>query len=264
MRCGGRRGEHRGIWRAILSESSKWLLLDVGNSAIKWRLATCAGLLSEGGRAEDIATLRSMLDGCDWQHVAVASVAAEPQDADLAQAVTAGRAVEVRYASSEAESLGLRNRYEAPQTLGVDRWLAMLAAWHHLGGPLCVIDAGTAITLDMISGDGDHEGGFILPGAELMHLSLGRGTGRIRIDDLDSPTVAAGGDTAACVNAGVWLAIKGLLDAALAAYPAHRFVLTGGGAARLSALAPGMEHQPDLVLEGLRLWLAAQLDDRLP
>ena len=73
MRCGGGRSEHRGIWRIILSESSTWLLLDVGNSAIKWRLATCAGLLSEGGRAEDITTLRSMLDGCDWQHVAVAS-----------------------------------------------------------------------------------------------------------------------------------------------------------------------------------------------
>ena len=140
----------------------------------------------------------------------------------------------------------------------------MLAAWHHLGGPLCVIDAGTAITLDIISGDGAHEGGFILPGAELMHRWLGRGTGRIPVDDLASPTVAAGGDTVACVNAGVWLAIKGLLDGALGAYPAHRFVLTGGGAASLSALAPGMEHQPDLVLEGLRLWLASQLDDRLP
>lgn len=247
-----------------MSDSSPWLLLDAGNSAIKWRLAAPSGLLSDGGRAEDIATLRSMLDGRDWQHVAVASVAADPMAADLAEIATAGRPVKVRYATSDAELLGLRNRYRANQTLGVDRWLAMLAAWHHFRGPLCVIDAGTAITLDLISVGGEHEGGFIIPGAELMHRSLGLGTGKIRVNGLAAPTVTPGGDTAACVNAGVWLAIKGLLDASLAAYPAHRCVLTGGGAAGLLTLVPGLEHQPDLVFEGLRLWLALQLDVRLP
>ena len=74
----------------------------------------------------------------------------------------------------------------------------------------------------------------------------------------------SGQDTAGCVNAGVWLAVKGLLEAAAAAHPEHRFVLTGGGAAGLLTLMPELEHQPDLVLEGLRLWLIQQLDDRLP
>lgn len=247
-----------------MNDASQWLLLDVGNSAIKWRMATPSALLKEGGRAEDTATLGSMLEDQVWQYVAVASVAAEPIDTALAEVVTAGRSADVFYATAAAELLGLRNRYETPQTLGVDRWLAMLAAWRHLGGALCVVDAGTALTLDLVSAAGAHEGGFIVPGAELMHRSLGLGTGKIRVDGLAAPLVTPGGDTAACVNAGVWLATKGVLEASLAAYPAHRFVLTGGGAASVSALVPGMEHQPDLVMEGLRLWLATQLDDRCP
>ncbi len=247
-----------------MNKTATWLLLDVGNSAIKWRLAGNSGLLSEGGRAEDMAMLRAMLEGREWQKVAIASVATDHLDATLAEIVTAGRSVGIHYATADAELLGLRNAYPAPRSLGVDRWLAMLAAWHHLGGPLCVVDAGTAITLDLISQDGIHQGGFILPGAELMRRSLGLGTGKIRVDGLAPPAVNPGQDTAGCVNAGVWLAVKGLLEAAAAAHPEHRFVLTGGGAAGLLTLMPELEHQPDLVLEGLRLWLIQQLDDRLP
>ncbi|MEK9919942.1 MAG: type III pantothenate kinase [Luminiphilus sp.] len=247
-----------------MKDAPQWLLLDVGNSAIKWRLATPSGLMPEGGRAEDVSALASMLAGRTWEHVAIASVAGDAVDADLAAIVTAGHGDDVHFATSDAELQGLRNRYQAPETLGVDRWLAMLAAWHHHGGPLCVIDAGTALTLDLVSGEGEHEGGFILPGAELMHRSLGIGTGKIRVDGLAAPMVTPGGDTAACVNAGVWLATKGLLIASQAAYPNYRFLLTGGGAASLQVLMPEMEHQPDLVMEGLRLWLATQLDDRLP
>jgi type III pantothenate kinase len=247
-----------------VNDTGPWLLLDIGNSAIKWRLASASGLLSEGGRADDVATLSTMLEGRDWQRVAIASVAADHRDATLAEVATAGRPAEVHYATSDAELMGLRNRYPAPQSLGVDRWLAMLAAWHHLGGPLCVVDAGTAITLDLIARDGMHQGGFILPGAELMHRSLGMSTGKIRVNSLTAPAVAPGEDTAACVSGGIWLAVKGLLGAALGAYPEHRFVLTGGGAAGLLTLTPWIEHQPDLVMEGLRLWLLQQLDDRLP
>jgi len=257
-------GERVGFWGIIVNDTRPWLLLDVGNSAIKWRLASASGLLSEGGRAEDMATLGAVLKGRDWQRVAIASVAADHKDATFAEVATAGRPVQIHYATSDAELLGLRNRYPAPQSLGVDRWLAMLAAWHHMGGPLCVVDAGTAITLDLISQDGLHQGGFILPGAELMHRSLGMSTGKIRVNNLTAPAVAPGEDTAACVSGGIWLAVKGLLGAALAAYPEHRFVLTGGGAAALLTLTPGIEHQPDLVMEGLRLWLLQQLDDRLP
>ena len=247
-----------------MSDAGPWLLLDVGNSAIKWRLASASGLFSEGGRADDVATLSAMLEGRDWQRVAIASVAADHRDATLAEVASAGRPVEVHYATSDAELLGLRNRYPAPQSLGVDRWLAMLAAWHHLGGPLCVVDAGTAITLDLIARNGMHQGGFILPGAELMHRSLGMSTGKIRVNSLTAPAVAPGEDTAACVSGGIWLAVKGLLGVAVDAYPEHRFVLTGGGAAGLLTLTSGIEHQPDLVMEGLRLWLLQQLDDRLP
>lgn len=112
MRRGRRRGERAGVWRAILKDASRWLLLDVGNSAVKWRLAAPTQLSSQGGRAENLEMLRSMLDGLDWQHVAIASVAGDQLDAGLAEIVTEGKPVKVRYATSESELLGLRNGYQ--------------------------------------------------------------------------------------------------------------------------------------------------------
>ena len=59
---------------------------------------------------------------------------------------------------------GLRNGYRDPAQLGVDRWLAMCAAWQQFPGSLCVVDAGTAVTIDVVAADGAHSGGLILPG----------------------------------------------------------------------------------------------------
>ena len=157
----------------------------------------------------------------------------------------------------------LINAYPKPQQLGVDRWLAMLAARAGNRGPVCVIDAGTAITIDLVSASGQHEGGYILPGVELMRRALTNETGRIQVPELASPMTQAGTDSVACVSAGIWHAALGGVQSVLAEHPEHAPLLTGGSADALLELGLNAESRPDLVLEGLRLWLRHKLDDRV-
>ena len=148
--------------------------------------------------------------------------------------------------------------------MGVDRWLAMLAANVHNEGALCVIDAGTAVTVDLVSAEGAHEGGYILPGADLMRRALSSETDRIQVGALETPRIGPGNTTKACVTAGSWRAVIGAVQSTMAVYPEHRALLTGGAATTLKDLGLAATHSPDLVMEGLRLWMSQTLDDQSP
>ena len=240
-----------------------WLLLDVGNTAIKWRLADEHGLLESGGVAADLSALREALRGVAWQTSAVSSVAKDEFNASLHAVLETLHAAPMWHATADARCGDLINAYPKPQQLGVDRWLAMLAARAGNRGPVCVIDAGTAITIDLVSASGQHEGGYILPGVELMRRALTNETGRIQVPELASPTTQAGADSVACVSAGIWHAALGGVQSVLAEHPDHAPLLTGGSADALSELGLNAESRPDLVLDGLRLWLRHKLDDRV-
>ena len=238
-----------------------WLLLDVGNTAIKWRLADEHGLLEPGGIAADLKVLQEELRDVTWQRVAVSSVATDEFDASLCGVLEALHAAPVWLATADARCGDLINAYPKPQQLGVDRWLAMLAARAWNRGPVCVIDAGTAITIDLVSDSGQHGGGYILPGVELMRRALTTETGRIQVPALAPPTMQPGADSVACVSAGIWHAALGGVHSVLAGHPDHAPLLTGGSAGALLELGLNAESRPDLVLEGLRLWLRHKLDD---
>ncbi|MDP1069535.1 type III pantothenate kinase, partial [Klebsiella pneumoniae] len=75
--------------------------------------------------------------------------------------------------------------------MGVDRWLAMLAAWQRVGQSCWVVDCGSAITLDLLDAEGRHQGGYILPGLRLMQQSLLGNTAEVRVDrDVEHYSVA--------------------------------------------------------------------------
>ena len=198
----------------------------------------------------------------EWNAVALSSVAGEVADTALLTALKTVRSVPVWQARAESSCLGLVSCYAQPARMGVDRWLAMLGARHASAGPLCVIDAGTAITLDLVAAQGRHEGGYILPGADLMRRALTADTGRIQVDALDAPTLSPGSNTQTCVNAGGWRAVIGAVQSVLADYPEHRALLTGGLAPVLLEMGLSATHHPHLVMEGLRLWLLQKLDDQ--
>ena len=109
-----------------------------------------------------------------------------------------------------------------------------------------------------------HEGGYILPSADLMRRALSKETDRIQVDALEAPAIAPGSNPQACVTAGSWRAVLGAVESTMAAYPEHRPLLTGGSASTLRGFGLTATVSPDLVLEGLRLWLSRTLDEQSP
>ena len=155
------------------------LLVDIGNSRVKW--ATL-----DGGRlGEQQAACHAGWTQQDWhrslfampgiEEVFVASVSEAPSAAlDAAAAEATGhRAI---FVTTGVEAAGVRNAYREPRLLGVDRWLAVIAAHATIDGDCCIADVGTAATFDAVTASGEHLGGFIVPGPGLMVRSLHGGT----------------------------------------------------------------------------------------
>ena len=80
--------------------------------------------------------------------------------------------VVAEFAQSREQVGEVRNAYAEPGHLGVDRWLAVLAAYKRARGACCVLDAGSALTLDIVRRDGQHEGGYIVPGLTMQRAAL--------------------------------------------------------------------------------------------
>lgn len=160
------------------------------------------------------------------------------------------------YAHSTLQHVGVINAYgEGAASLGVDRWLCLLAA-REMSGDICVVDCGTAITLDVLRQDGVHLGGYILPGLGLMSDALARETDRVRFTVSASRALALGRNTSEAVMNGAMLAVVAMIERVLVEHRAH-LVLTGGDAAEVSRLvsAPHIV-EPELLLHGLQRYFA--------
>lgn len=239
------------------------LLLDIGNSRIKPALSTDGKLESLApldyravGVAAALAELR--LPAAPRQ-VWIANVAGAEVGAAAAAACQALWRMSPRLAASSATAFGIHNGYRDAGKLGVDRWLALLAAAARCGRPVCVFGCGTAATVDAVDAAGMHRGGYIVPGPELMHAVLERATDGIRVAQPVPPAAGFGRSTAECVSHGAALAIAALFDRVLDDLRAEQgvpvpAVLSGGGADRiLPLLRHPVTHDPQLVLRGLAL-----------
>jgi type III pantothenate kinase len=237
------------------------LQLDVGNSRAKWRLVNRETVLARGDyRAADDASRQSLL-GCtdSLDHIWVSSVAAPAQDQALAALLRDRWGIDPWFARSEARSGDLINSYADPRRMGVDRWLAMLGARQRIAGRLCVVDAGSALTIDIVSAAGLHEGGYIIPGANLMERALLLDTDRVRFEEPADYTLSPGTDTASAVRHGIALAQVGAVNAALreAGDDLPALLFSGGGGEHLMRLLQlGGDWAPDLVFEGLEAMAA--------
>lgn len=240
------------------------LEVDVGNSSAKWRLIDL-GVRRAGGRISTSGGRLAELVN-EWRVglVRIVSVAGPDVDGQLAQAVVEAGA-HCEFARTQSSCLGLVNSYAEPSRMGADRWVAMLAAWRMVAGPLIVVDAGTALTIDVVDGLGRHCGGYILPGRKLMLSGLGANTERVRYEGEVAPAVAPGVSTAECVEHGVWLAMLAAVRevyavqcAALGASP--KVLLTGGDAPALLNIAAESHwvYREELVLDGLAVALAGE------
>jgi type III pantothenate kinase len=242
------------------------MLLDIGNTAVKWAIRD-QGEFAERGRFVYRDGDFAGRAGTTWGELPEqqAAVAANVAGADMKAAVT-GWAEENWHVTPEyirvtAQAAGVTNAYSEPEALGVDRWAAMIAAYHHYGGPVCIVDCGTAITVDVVDATGQHQGGLIAPGASVLKQSLLEGTADIRMtpaDDSQHLTLLASG-TQAAVNSGAYYMCSAMIDRVIADIVA-RFgentvlVMTGGDAGNLLSLSGWqLQSDPDLVLRGVAI-----------
>lgn len=230
------------------------LLIDIGNTRLKWALARDGQFLDQGAISHEgePAGVLAQLPAARLSACWIAQVTGQAQEATLREAVRSQYACACEFARSSAQWHGLANAYREPERLGVDRWLAMIAAWHEQRGAACVIDAGTALTADVIGADGRHQGGFIAAGLQAQQSAV-LGTTRFAFrQDVDYQS-GLGRDTESCVRQGALLACLGAIErAARAAGPAARGLITGGDAPLLSRELPDhWQLRPLLVLEGL-------------
>jgi type III pantothenate kinase len=234
------------------------LQMDVGNSSAKWRLVQDGIIVARGKYLpSDAASVDSLL-GCSStvEQIWISSVASPQAETGLSDTLTGRWGVQPWYARTQARTNGLINSYTDPARMGVDRWLAMLAARDLVEGRICVVDAGSALTIDIVDENGLHEGGYIIPGPALMERALLLDTDRVRFAEDATYDLAPGKSTAEAVRHGIAVAQAGAVRMVLEQMKIGRdqLLICGGGGETLQSLLSGAGLQvPELVFDGLAL-----------
>jgi type III pantothenate kinase len=236
------------------------LLIDLGNTSLKW-VFSHAGIWRPEAMVHRGTDLTSLLDRTFGSKQApagvwVCSVASEGTRQMLAKWTEARWGRLPIFVQSKAATLDVRNGYQDPASLGVDRWMALLATRKLVAGPACVVDCGTAVTVDALAHDGQFLGGVILPGLDLMRHSLAQGTAGLAASPGSAVTCQAR-STADAIAAGVLFGACGAIQRIVAEHRVvlgaeAKVVLTGGDADRIKEhLGIPVTHVPDLVLRGI-------------
>ena len=241
-------------------------LLDIGNSRVKWGRWDGGRLLDVGSSAHGGESFAAEAE--PWREFATpeavyaVSVVGRDTNTSVARAVRQLWALETRFVGPETSPALVHNHYSEPRQLGADRWAALVGARARSDRPVCVIDAGTAVTIDGLSANGEFLGGVILPGLGLARRALNAGTHGLGLPGEGDYTVF-GRDTESCIRGGTVFGLVGAVER-IAAEMEREFsvpmvrLLTGGDADLLAGHLHGdYHHCPDLVLEGLAI-LATQ------
>jgi type III pantothenate kinase len=260
------------------------LLIDAGNTRLKYARLSKQRLgrtqsQEWNPRSLERAT-RRVLRG-RFERVLVCSVAGSALERSLRDAARRSGNPPPQYIRSTRQSAGVRNGYVQTWRLGADRWVAMLGARAlYPGRALCVVDVGTALTIDLLDARGRHRGGLLIPGPTLMVDSLLRNTAGIRrragrlsehrsarANGRSGKTATLfGRSTTAGLLAGSAAACAALIERALQEARAEvggrpRLLLAGGGAVQVAPLLRVPFARVDhLVLHGLAL--LASFDSR--
>ncbi|MFB6247163.1 MAG: type III pantothenate kinase [Salinibacter sp.] len=252
-----------------------FLALDVGNSAVK-------GGLFEGAEPARVFSVSVDADRPDaWgtalaphlrdaaiDAVGMASVVPATADAVTAALEARGDVPVTRVGPAMALPFGLA--YETPDTLGADRLAAAAAGWVQYGAPpsrsVVVVDAGTAVTCEVVHRDGVYRGGTIAAGPTLTQHALRAGTAQLPEGPLALPDDPVGRSTQTALQSGIMWGlidgVRGMTDRLAAALPdVPVLVLTGGwGGLLADHLDAADHHRPHLVLDGVRLLVTAGAD----
>lgn len=245
-------------FQVVKSQPGTVLAIDAGNSRIKWGVHDGQKWVATGAvETAHAAQLQESLRGSLPAQRAIASNVAGPVAQAAIESVCGAVSLPVTFIRGEASRLGVTNSYNEPAQLGADRWVALVAAHTARPGHKLVINAGTAMTIDALTGDGRFLGGVIVPGPALMRRSLDRGTAALR--EMPGNVVEFPDNTADAIATGAAVAGAGAADRmaqAMAARgtPPGLIILSGGAAREIApALRLSYEIHENLVLDGLQL-----------
>lgn len=237
------------------------LLLDIGNTSLKW--ARDEEVKSNQFKRLSHAEVQTALPD-QWRELKKPSrvLIAQVGDTETLRWVTAWIKqqwdLEPELLVSEAQAESVVNGYADPAQLGVDRWLALTAARKLSEKSLCVVDAGSAITIDLLPRDGHHLGGYIAPGLRLMQQSLTEGAA-LPPPKSEDKGACVGQDTNGAINGGLLMAASGFIERTLIEWQTRlraepELILTGGDAERLEKiLCYPVRVEPALVFQGMLL-----------
>lgn len=237
------------------------LLIDMGNTRLKWAVDKNGPLIA-GQTLVNRQLDRQKLLGF-WgamtkpQAIGISCVSSGPLLA-LVQSVAdeLWPDSEIICVKPRARAFGVINAYQQAEKLGVDRWLTLVAVRQRYAGPACIVDCGTAQTVDLLDADGNHRGGFISPGLTLMKHALAQGADALPFNE-SHYAVAPADFTEAAIYAGTLSSAAGLIEHVLKTQAeAMQLILTGGDAGLIAQeLAIPLVIDDDLVLQGLAIVL---------
>ena len=231
------------------------LCLDAGNTRLKWG----CGRAKEGGWITQGAVDHAALDDLPQQlpespQSIIACNVAGPTLASGIEKLARALKIPLQWFVSSESACGVKNRYQQAGQLGADRWAALISARAMHRGPVVVVVAGTATTIDQLDAEGVFRGGLILPGLRLMRASLARDTANL-------PLVAfSGGRYCEAPDNTDDAIVSGSVHATLGAIERMRrvlnlnatVVLSGGAAGELQPhIASPVRAVENLVLDGL-------------
>ncbi len=230
------------------------LLLDVGNSRCKWAYVQNGRWTQQG--VVELASLAVLQADFARLHepsrILISNVAGAAIAAQLLKLCALWRCAP-EFLQAQPTQCGVVNGYAQPQQLGSDRWLALIAAWHHVHAACLVVNCGTATTIDALSARGEFMGGLILPGVQLMRSSLVANASQLAQQDgtlCDFPR-----NSADAIHSGVLRATLAAIEhqyATLAKrYVGAHCIVSGGAALQVqSHLSMPVEYRENLVLRG--------------
>ena len=248
----------------VTREIQRVLAVDAGNTRVKWGIHNGREWFLRGafataaaGTAEAFSHLpsNSQVDRIMISNVAGVQVANRIKDA----LYRIGKPITV--IESQAEQCGVTSGYQPPGALGTDRWAALIAAHvaaRQVPGPRLVVMAGTALTVDALTADGEFLGGIIVPGLALMRSALNRGTAQLPSPPLnDGDYVTFPGNTLSAISVGAVEACSGAVQRMYTHLSARtgeapHCVASGGAIHVLSPHLPfPVTINDNLVLDGL-------------
>jgi len=243
-------------------------MVDMGNSSIKWATQTQKWLSPQQSKLYQNDSLDNILTQI-WRTIDVPSggvwisnVAGPQKAVDLTRWVKKHWGLEPTFLKTSRQTCGIKNGYDNPQQLGIDRWLALIGAHHLQKGMLCVVDCGTAITVDILSANGHHQGGLIIPGITAMNRALLTDTYALSavtkslVKSDEKHFLARNTHTG--IEKGTLYTVIGLLkyvtNTLKKSGNSPALLLTGGGVPVLEPLLQSpYQYVPDLVLQGLKI-----------